>query len=87
MRHLTFPACREPGIWTYVFGRGNAYAKRVWATGTRNDFELVAAVGESWRGRLAAKMLAAKTRIMVWGRSRGLSRSKATLWWSRLIRQ
>jgi hypothetical protein len=32
-------------------------------------------------------MLAAKTRIIVCGRSRGLSRSKATLCWSRLIRR
>lgn len=80
-RYFSYAKCRELGIGIYDFARGDAFAKRIWASGTRDNFELVAAVGASRRAWLAAETMAAKTRAMVWGRGHGLSRSKLKIWW------
>jgi hypothetical protein len=80
-RYFSYAACRELGIGIYDFARGDAFAKRIWATGKRDNFDLVAAAGTSRRAWLVAQTMAAKTRAMVWARGHGLSRSKLTRWW------
>jgi CelD/BcsL family acetyltransferase involved in cellulose biosynthesis len=81
-RYLAFGACGRMGIQNYDFARGDSPAKRVWASGRRASFELVAAAGTSWRARLAARMLAGKTRARIWARDHGLRQAKFMVWLS-----
>jgi len=85
-RYYSFALCRELGIEIYDFARGDAFAKRIWASGVRDNFELAAAVDASLRSRFAAEAIAAKARFMVWCRHHGLSRSKLKLWWSEQVK-
>ncbi len=84
-RARSYEACLRMGVELYDFSRGRSFAKQVWAHGEVLSYDCIAAVGSSWRARLAARMLVGSRRLIAWSRERGYNQ-KLGAWRERLSR-
>lgn len=84
-RHFSFQYCKDAGITTYDFSRGDSFAKRVWAHGATESFAFTAQLKPGLASNAAAFLLDLPVRAKSWARDNGIPAKVAS--WSQWFRR